>query len=90
MHIPTLDTEQDVFYAPLSDLRVGNTRVYLGAIHSMESLERRLIVAKRYLPEFGLAAYCGFGRLSRAEADRLLTDHVSAVEIANRVNSQAA
>lgn len=89
MHIPTLDTTQDAFYEPLSALRVGSARIYLGAIHSMESLERRLIVAKRYLPDFGLAGYCGFGRLSRAEADRFLTDHVSAIVIASRINGRA-
>ena len=42
--------------------KVGGARVYLGLIHSMASFKARLAVARKYLPDFGLAAYCGFGR----------------------------
>lgn len=82
MHIPALDTSADAFYAPLRNLDVGEARIYLGLIHSMTDFGERLEVARRYLPEFGLAAYCGFGRLSEEEADRFLDDHLAAMKIA--------
>ena len=41
-------------------------------------------VARKYLPEFGLGAYCGFGRIAPAELRQILTDHLEAVEIAGR------
>ena len=67
VHIPTLDVTDDAFYAPLANLDVAGARVYLGAIHNMATLEPRLAVARQYLPDFGLAAYCGFGRTPPAD-----------------------
>ena len=43
-------------------LDAKGARVYLGAIHSMATLQERLDAARKFLPDFGLAAYCGFGR----------------------------
>ncbi len=37
VYIPTLDRTDDEFYAPLANLDVGDARVYLGLIHSMDS-----------------------------------------------------
>ena len=62
IHIPLLDTEDEAFFAPLKDLNPRGARVYLGAIHNMERFRQRVALARKYLPEFGLAAYCGFGR----------------------------
>ena len=45
---------------------VDGARVYLGAIHHMhpaDGLRRQLQAARKYLPQFGIAAPCGFGRL---------------------------
>jgi hypothetical protein len=42
-------------------LKPQGARVYLGAIHNMERFQARIAVARKYLPEFGLGAYCGFG-----------------------------
>ena len=82
IHIPTLDTIDDAFYAPLSRLKAGKTSVYLGMIHSMDSFAARLAVARRYLPEFGLAAYCGFGRLQPGDMPQIFEDHLAALKIA--------
>jgi hypothetical protein len=30
------------------------------------------------LPEFGVGGYCGFGRLSKDEMDRVLAEHLQA------------
>ena len=62
IHIPLLDTEDEAFFAPLKELNPRGARVYLGAIHNMERFRQRVALARKYLPEFGLAAYCGFGR----------------------------
>ena len=82
VHIPTLDTLNEAFYAPLADLDVGEARVYLGAIHNMATLQERLALARRFLPDFGLAAYCGFGRTPPADLPRILRDHLAALRIA--------
>lgn len=85
VHIPTLDRTDDAFFAPLKDLQPQGARVYLGAIHSMASFKDRITVARKYWPDFGLGAYCGFGRMPPAELKQVLADHLQAVEIAQQV-----
>jgi hypothetical protein len=82
VHIPTLDTTEDAFYAPLAGLDVGGARVYLGMIHSMPTFAHRLAAARKYLASFGLAAYCGFGRTPPAAMPAILDDHAAALEAA--------
>jgi hypothetical protein len=82
IHLPVLDRSDDAFFAPLAQLAPQGARVYLGAIHNMEAFARRLATARKYLPEFGLGAYCGFGRLTPAELPAVLADHLKAVELA--------
>ena len=84
IHIPVLDRSDDAFYAPLRDLKPQGARVYLGAIHNMPRFRERIAVARKYLPEFGLGAYCGFGRQPPSELRNILSDHLAAVEIAAR------
>jgi len=82
VHIPTLDTINEAFYAPLANLDAKGARVYLGAIHNMATLQARLAIARKFLPNFGLAAYCGFGRTPPAELPGILRDHLTALRIA--------
>jgi hypothetical protein len=82
VHIPVLDRDDDAFFAPLKELQPDGTRVYLGAIHNMARFPQRIATARKYLPEFGLGAYCGFGRLPPAELEAVLADHLKAAEIA--------
>ncbi len=89
VHIPTLDTTADGFYAPLHSLRPDGARIYLGLIHSMNTFRERLAAARRHLPEFGLAAYCGFGREPVSALPRILEDHLSAVRIARETQTHA-
>jgi hypothetical protein len=84
VHIPTLDRADPAFYAPLSKLEVAGARIYLGMIHSMQSFEARLAAARRYVPDFGVAAYCGFGRTPPEQLARILDDHVNAVRMLHR------
>lgn len=80
VHLPALDTVDDAFYAPLAGVRVGGARVYLGMIHSMGSFDARLAVARRHIRDFGLGAYCGFGRIPPADLPGIVRDHVRALE----------
>jgi hypothetical protein len=80
LHLPTLGTADDAFFAPLERLRAPDAKVYLGAIHHMhdaDGLRRQLQTARRHLEEFGLAAPCGFGRAPERPG-RLLTAEGSA------------
>jgi hypothetical protein len=66
VHLPTLGSSEDAFFAPLQRLEVAAARVYLGAIHHMHDaagLRRQLQAAHRHLRDFGIAAPCGFGRV---------------------------
>jgi hypothetical protein len=82
IHIPLLDTDDEAFFAPLAELKPRGTRVYLGAIHNMARFEQRVAMARKYLSEFGLAAYCGFGRSPVAELPGILADHLRAARAA--------
>jgi hypothetical protein len=82
VHIPTLDTLDQAFYAPLANLDVKDARIDLGAIHNMSTFKARLDTARKFLPEFGLAAYCGFGRTPPEQLPQILLDHLTAVKIA--------
>jgi hypothetical protein len=81
IHIPTLDRTDDAFYAPLAGLERGDTRIYLGMIHNMHTFRERLAAARKFVPSFGLAAYCGFGRTPPEQLPELLQDHLEALEI---------
>jgi hypothetical protein len=75
LHLPTLGSAADSFFAPLARLKAPDAKVYLGAIHHMHDsngLRRQLQTARRYLADFGLAAPCGFGRAPERPG-RLLT-----------------
>jgi hypothetical protein len=82
IHIPVLDRLNDAFVAPLRHLNPQGARVYLGAIHNMARFRDRIAAARKYLPNFGLGAYCGFGRLPVSELPSVLADHLKALELA--------
>jgi hypothetical protein len=81
VHIPVLDRSDDAFFAPLKELRPQGARVYLGAIHNMARFKERVATARKYLSDFGLGAYCGFGRLPVSDLPIVLGDHLKAAEI---------
>lgn len=61
----TSRSDDDSFYAPLSELNVGDARVFLGLAMNVDGevgLKLREKTAHRYLTDFGVANYCGFGR----------------------------
>lgn len=79
----TSRSDDDSFYAPLTDLDVGDARVFLGLAMNVDGavgLKLRETTARRYLADFGVANYCGFGRqpgvdpLETMRAHRRLVD----------------
>ena len=82
VHIPALPTADDAFYAPLAGLKPRGARVYLGLIHNMETFPERLATARKFVPDFGLGGYCGFGRLTPADMPGVLQDHLDALALA--------
>lgn len=78
VHMPVVMDPDDGFFAPLANLDIGDTKVYLGTVHhddGVEGFRRRMELAQRYLPEFGVGAVCGYGRLPADELPDVLALH---------------
>ena len=73
-----LRSEDRRFFRPLADLEPGCARVFLGIVLPLDGaagLRRRHATASRYLDDFGLAMYCGFGRQPGLDGDETLREH---------------
>ncbi len=81
VHLPVLDRADEPFLAPLAELEPQGARVYLGVIHNMERYRERVAVARKFLPSFGVAAYCGLGRHKPSELGSVLAEHVEAARL---------
>ncbi|MGH7907506.1 MAG: hypothetical protein ACREP6_12860 [Candidatus Binataceae bacterium] len=84
VHLPMMNRSDVEYSQPLAELSTSGGDIYLGVIHNMESFERRLANARKFLPNFKIAAPCGFGRITPAEARQVFKDHQSALEIFER------
>jgi hypothetical protein len=77
-----LRSEDKSFFRPLVDLDVGDTRVYMGIVlpvDGLSGLKRRHATASRYLDDFGVAMYCGFGRQPGADPMATMREHARVV-----------
>jgi hypothetical protein len=67
------------YYEPLSKLKFAEYRdIYLGLLHftdGRDGAERRASIAKRFIPDFGIATECGFGRRDPSTVPALLDLH---------------
>jgi hypothetical protein len=85
IHMPVDVTSADAFYAPLADLEVGSTKIYLGLVHHHEetsdAFEARVTTAKKYLSDFGVAAVCGYGRVNPDEAGDIFKMHLECADL---------
>jgi hypothetical protein len=73
-----LRSEDDGFFRPLSDLSPGDARVFLGIVLPLDGipgLKRRHETASRYLTDFGVAMYCGFGRQPGTDGMETMREH---------------
>jgi hypothetical protein len=78
-----LRSKDDRFFAPLTGLKTPDTRVYLGIvlpIDGAEGLRRRHATASKYLDDFGVAMYCGFGRQPGQDGVETMREHRRVVE----------
>jgi hypothetical protein len=77
LHIPTLASTDDAWFAPLKELKAADARVYMGAIHHLHGargIGDQLQMIKKYLSDFGLGSPCGFGRAADRSTDHLITE----------------
>ena len=77
-----LRSEDRSFFRPLADLEPGDARVFLGIvlpIDGVPGLRRRHATAARYLSDFGVAMYCGFGRQPGADGTETMREHAHVV-----------
>jgi hypothetical protein len=73
-----LRSEDERFFAPLADLEAPETRVFLGIvlpIDGVPGLRRRARTARKFLPDFGVAMYCGFGRQRVFDGEETMREH---------------
>jgi hypothetical protein len=73
-----LRSEDRSFFRPLVDLEPGGARVFLGIVLPMDGvpgLRRRQATAARYLDDFGVAMYCGFGRQPGSDGMQTMREH---------------
>ena len=78
-----LRSEDASFFRPLANLQVGHARVYLGIVLPLDSvagLQRRHATASRYLGDFGVAMYCGFGRQPGVDGMETMREHRRVVQ----------
>jgi hypothetical protein len=76
-----LRSEDERFFSPLSDLDVGDTRVFLGIVLPVDGVpgvKRRHETASKYLSDFGVAMYCGFGRQPGQDRMETMREHARA------------
>ncbi|MBT4720663.1 MAG: hypothetical protein HOB86_14740 [Rhodospirillaceae bacterium] len=96
LHMPTVAGTTEAYVAPLADLETGGARVYMGLIHALHEdggMRRQMELIKTHIPDFGVAAPCGFGRgpakmsaqtglaTPNDYMDGLIADQIAAVEL---------
>ena len=77
-----LRSEDRSFFRPLVDLEPGDARVFLGIVLPIDGeagLRRRHATASRYITDFGVAMYCGFGRQPGRDGLETMAEHRNVV-----------
>jgi hypothetical protein len=80
VHMPVVRHPGPGFFAPLDDLDIGDTKVYLGLIHHTDGVDgnhERIEAARKHLADFGIGSVCGYGRVDPAELPIVLDVHAS-------------
>jgi hypothetical protein len=82
VHMPVLRHVGDEYFAALRNLKIGDTKIYLGLIHhsdGMDGFRERVAMARCHVrSDFGLASVCGYGRLSREDTRTAFEIHRAA------------
>ena len=76
VHMPVMPDAADDFFPPLEDLAIGDTRPFLGIVlnDGLDAFDRRAKAVARYLSDFGIGSYCGWGREAPEDVPMLLED----------------
>src|SRR6201995_709209 len=85
-----LRREDRCFFRPLAGLEPGDGRVFLGIvlpIDGLAGLRRRHATASRYLRDFGVAMYCGFGRQPGADGTETMREPAQGVRALRHIGS---
>lgn len=61
-HLPAMVDSDEAYFAPLRRLDIGQAEIFLGleCNDGIEGMERRIGAARKALPKFGVAHYCGY------------------------------
>lgn len=84
MPVPRNRTDEN-YFAPLSQLSIGDAKLFLGLIHYTDGVEgamERVNAANKYYSNFGIGTECGFGRRGKDTIPGLLKIHA---DVANRL-----
>ena len=84
IHMPVpISRTDDAYFAPLKNLK-HRGELYLGVVHAADGVEgtkKRMGVARKYAPKFGIACECGIARARKTDlVQRLLEIHAQAAE----------
>ena len=83
IHLPVpFPRATDEFFMPMRDFKLApETEIYLGLIHASDGVEganKRIELARKYVPKFGVATECGFARARKPDlVQRLLAIHAA-------------
>jgi hypothetical protein len=78
VHMPVVRHPDEAFFAPLDDLDIGDTKVFLGIVHHTDGIEdfrRRRDLARGHLASFGIGSVCGYGRVEPELLPEILRVH---------------
>ncbi|WP_029145377.1 hypothetical protein [Microbacterium luticocti] len=79
IHLPVpIERDDDAYYAPLDGLQIDDSELYLGLVHREDGVagaRRRIQVALRHVPVFGVATECGIGRAPARTTESILRTH---------------
>src|SRR5690606_20678565 len=81
VHMPVLRHAGDAYFAPLRGLEPKGAKIYLGLLHHSDdtaaNLERIATARKHLSGKFGVAAVCGYGRLSPEDTRKAFELHAA-------------
>jgi hypothetical protein len=83
IHVPVPKDAGETFFAPLREWRgPKGMQLYLGLLQEddPDGNDARIAAAKRVVPEFGVAAECGFGRRDPSHVPAILASHRDAAK----------
>jgi hypothetical protein len=80
VHMPVVREPDEAFFAPLDQLDIGDTKLFLGMVHHTDGIEefrRRRDLARKHASSFGIGSVCGYGRLHPDELPDVLRIHAA-------------